>query len=402
MFKQLFPKFHQRYESSPFREWLEQFARWLIDTGYRHDRTHDHVRRLRQVLGLADRPLGATVCHTDLERIFATSPQNVLFAATRRAFSRCLADHGQWQPDADVRLHAEVLDAYRDYLCAVRGLSPSTVAQHISTVGAFLEETLPVAGLKVNDLTRQQIERHVVATGKRISRQSLQHWVARLRSFLRFCHMQGLLASRLDAIDTPRVYRGELPPRAIPWGTVQELLQSIDRGQTTGSRDYVILYLMAHYGLRPCEVVSLRLDSIDWQANTLRVEQRKTRSVLLLPLADQTLRVLKSYLDSGRPASTRADLFLRARAPAGAIKHTAVCGLYQSRVARSGLAALQGTSAYCLRHSFAMRLLERGVGIKAIGDVLGHRGLESTCVYLRLQLDALRDVALPVPQAEAV
>ena len=46
-----------------------------------------------------------------------------------------------------------------------------------------------------------------------------------------------------------------------------------------------------------------------------------------------------------------------------------------------------------------MRLLERGVGIKAIGDVLGHRGLESTCVYLRLQLDALRDVALPLPRA---
>jgi site-specific recombinase XerD len=64
--------------------------------------------------------------------------------------------------------------------------------------------------------------------------------------------------------------------------------------------------------------------------------------------------------------------------------------------------ALQGTSAYCLRHSFAMRLLQRGVGIKAIGDVLGHRGLESTCVYLRLQLDALRDVALPVPQAQSV
>lgn len=402
MFEQLFPKFHQRYESSPFRDLLEQFAQSLIDAGYGQDRTREHVRRLRQSLELAGLPLPATFCPSDLEHIFATSPQNAHFAATRGALLRFLEDHGHWQPDVDIRLHANILYAYGDHLCAVRGLSPPTVAQHISTVEAFLKETLPVTGLTVKDITREQIERHVVATGKRITRQSLQHWVARLRSFLRFCHMQGLLAARLDAIDTPRVYRGELPPRAIPWVTVQELLQSIDRGQSTGSRDYAILYLMAHYGLRPCEVVSLRLDSIDWQANTLRVEQRKTRSVLLLPLADQTLRVLKSYLDSGRPASTRTDLFLRARAPAGAIKHTAVCDLYQSRVARSGLAALQGTSAYCLRHSFAMRLLERGVGIKAIGDVLGHRGLESTCVYLRLQLDALRDVALPVPQAEAV
>ena len=111
--------------------------------------------------------------------------------------------------------------------------------------------------------------------------------------------MRGLLAVRLDAIDSPRVYRGEVPPRAIPWATVQALLQSIDRKQSTGWRDYTILYLMAHYGLRPCEVASLRLDSIDWQAKTLRVEQRKTRSILLLPLADRTLRVITTCARSG-------------------------------------------------------------------------------------------------------
>jgi integrase/recombinase XerD len=400
MLEQLFPKHHRRYEASPFSEQLELFAQWLVDTGYRHDVAHGHVRRLRQVLELANRPLASTLGRVDLDRLFVGSSDGARVAATRRAFSRCLADRGQWCPDADARPHAHVLDAYGDHLSAVRGLSPQTVSQHISTVESFLEDALP-AGLVVGDLTREQIERHVVATGKRISRQSLQHWVARLRSFLRFCHMQGLLAARLDAIDTPRVYRGELPPKAIPWASVQELLRSVDRRQSMGWRDYTILYLMAHYGLRPCEVVALRMDSIDWQAKTLRVEQRKTRSVLLLPLADRTLRVIKRYLNSGRPGSARAELFLRARGPSGAIKHTAVCSIYQGRVARSGL-ALQGTSAYCLRHSFAMRLLERGVGIKAIGDVLGHRGLESTCVYLRLQLGALRDVALPVPQAESM
>lgn len=397
MLEKLFPKYHQRYEASPFAEQLDRFAQWLLETGYGHDRAQGHVCRLRQALEAADTPLTSTLGRADLDRLFGTSRAGALFAATRRAFARCLVDHGQWRPDADDRPHARVLDAYRDHLSAVRGLSPPTVAQHLSTVENFLNEALPTSSA-LNELTRECIERHVVATGKRISRQSLQHWVARLRSFLRFCHSRGLVAARLDAIDTPRVYRDELPPRAIRWATVQELLRSIDRQHSMGWRDYTILHLMAHYGLRPCEVVALRLDSIDWQAKILRVEQRKTRSVLLLPLADRTLRILKRYLHAGRPGSTRPELFLRARGPSGPIKNTAICNLYRVRVARSGL-ALQGTSAYCLRHSFAMRLLEQGVGIKAIGDVLGHRGLESTCVYLRLQLDALRDVALPVPQA---
>ena len=54
-------------------------------------------------------------------------------------------------------------------------------------------------------------------------------------------------------------------------------------------------------------------------------------------------------------------------------------------------------SAYALRHSFAMRLFARGIGIKTIGDLMGHHSLVSTAVYLRLQSDMLREVALPVP-----
>ena len=158
-----------------------------------------------------------------------------------------------------------------------------------------------------------------------------------------------------------------------------------------------MLYLMAYYGLRPSEIAALNLDSIDWLAQTLQVEQCKTHSTLVLPLSRQALRVLKHYLRYGRSGSRHRPLFLRHRSPAGAISRCAVGDVYEKRSRQSGL-PLAGTSAYSLRHAFAMRLLERGVGIKAIGDLLGHRSLESTCVYLRLQVDALRDVALPLPE----
>lgn len=141
----------------------------------------------------------------------------------------------------------------------------------------------------------------------------------------------------------------------------------------------------------------LTLSSIDWAAKTLRVEQRKTCSGLILPLIEPTLRILKHYLWHGRPGSAHSELFLRARTPAGALKSTAIAEIYEKRARLSGL-PLQGSSCYCLRHSFAMRLLDRGVGIKTIGDLLGHRLLDSTCVYLRLQTDALREVGLALPR----
>jgi len=101
-------------------------------------------------------------------------------------------------------------------------------------------------------------------------------------------------------------------------------------------------------------------------------------------------------LRCGRPSNARPELFLRQRSPVGPVTHYTVCDVYTKRARDSGQ-PLQGTSSYCLRHAFAMRLLTRGVGIKIIGDLLGHRTLESTCVYLRLQTETLREVALPVP-----
>ena len=103
---------------------------------------------------------------------------------------------------------------------------------------------------------------------------------------------------------------------------------------------------------------------------------------------------------AGRTCCDQPQLFLRARSPIRALTHYAVVDVFATRAQQSGL-PLQGASSYALRHAFAMRLLHRGVGVRAIGDLLGHRSLESTCVYLRIDTDMLRAVALPVPAVAA-
>lgn len=396
MLTALFPKYHQRYLESPVADWLAGFADWLVSAGYAHDPAHNHVRRLKQVLEARGSVTpDAMFSVADLTAMFTWTRQQPLFRGTQRAFERYLAARSRLLVEPERNRFSPLLDAYRHHLLEMRGLAATTINQHLSTITVFLAETVP-ADASLQDLSAQAIERFIIAAGQRLKRQSLQHTVAQLRAFLRFCHDRGELRERLDIIDTPRTYRDELPPRALPWDLVQKLLRSIDRSCPLGCRDHAMLYLMAHYGLRPSEIVTLTLASIDVANKTLRVEQRKTRSLLVLPLSDEAFGVVKRYLRCGRPVSTCSQLFLRGRTPAGPIKHTAVCDVYANRAKRSGL-PLQGSSSYSLRHSFAMRLLERGVGIKVIGDLLGHHTLESTCVYLRLQTEALREVGLPVP-----
>jgi site-specific recombinase XerD len=326
-----------------------------------------------------------------LSQAFASAP----LQGTQCAVERFLTARRLLFREPPQHRFAPLFERYRRHLSEVRGLTNATLEQHIATAKSLLAHALP-ADAALQALSAAAVERFVMMEARRIKRQTLQHVVARLRAFLRFCFDHGEIQQRLDVIDAPRAYRGELPPRALAWPLVQRLLRSIDRSSRLGWRDYAILHLMAHYGLRPSEIVTLTLGSIDWENKALYVKQCKTRSDLILPLADQTLRILRHYLRCKRPGGAHLELFLRASTPVGPLTRYIIADLYQKHARQSGL-PLQGTSSYCLRHSFAMRLLDRGVGVKVIGDLLGHHTLESTCVYLRLEAGALREVALPLP-----
>lgn len=399
MLNQLFaPRWLRRYSESPVAGWLTRFSNWLILSGYARRSAQRHVHRLRRVLERSvPRTSTAKFSTVELQAMFdAPAKQQSFYRSTQWAFQQFLVTQDQIIIEPPTYTHAALLEAYRLYLLIVRGLVPATIDQHISTIMQFLDE-VGRPDVSLQTLRPQDVEQFVLSEGCRVKRQTLQHIIARLRAFLRYCHDNGEMREKLDIIDTAITYRDELPPRALSWNQVQRLLRSIDRSSKAGWRDFAILHLMAHYGLRPSEIVTLTLDSIDWEAKTLCVNQCKSLSLLILPLSDQTLRILKRYLHWGRTGSNNhPELFLRARSPAGPLKHTAVCDIYSKRARDSGL-GLQGTSSYCLRHSFAMRLLNQGVGVKAIGDLLGHRTLESTCVYLRLDIATLRGVALPVP-----
>ena len=392
----IFPRDHARYERSHCGPELDLFARWLVEQRHLLHPLRLHLFRAGEALDRLDRfQSGSMFREVDLQEAFVVEgPDAYLHLCTGRIFCRFLADANRLVREEPVDALSLLRRRYLQYLSDVRGFSAQSLKQHNSTAADFLWRGL-CPGRGLSGLTAGDVEAYIQIKSKENKRQSLQHVVAHLRAFLRYCADHGEAPAGLHVIDTPRVYRGELPPRALDWTVVRRLLASIRRSDPRGKRDYAILRLMAFYGLRPSEVAALRLDSIDWEDGTLTVQQRKTRSVLMLPLAERTLDILRSYL-AARPSSDLPQLFLRVRSPIVALKHYGVIDVFTYRVKKSGL-PINGASSYSLRHAFAMRLLSRGVGIKAIGDLLGHRSLEATCVYLRIEVDKLRTVALPVP-----
>ena len=318
-----------------------------------------------------------------------------------RSLGRYLEASGAFPPPP-ATLIEEKVKVYREYLVNVRGFGTTTVVHHIASIAEFLAwlgyEANPSS---LGKLAARDTEDFLRAIGPRLARGSLQHVVAHLRAFLRFLVANGEIAAGLDAaIDTPRLYRGERLPRALPWSIVRALLCSVDRSSAMGRRDYAMLLLIATYGLRTCDVVAMKLEDIDWRAGTLGVGQQKTGTPMLLPLTDDVGAAIIAYLRDRRPVMGLREVFLRERAPAGVLKPPAVTDAFQAWSRRSGL-AIPYQGAHCLRHSVAVHLLREGASLKTIGDLLGHRSAEATCVYLRLAVEDLRDGALALPGTPA-
>ncbi|MGA2261521.1 MAG: site-specific integrase [Acidobacteriota bacterium] len=403
MLTDFFPRLHRRYSSLPlFGAAMEDFASWSSGHGYHRTLVRRHLRTTRRL----DRKLRRRGCKSlgqiPREDLRACSPKDSRddpnLASTVRLWERYLDERRLLLKPEQTRSEL-LLNEYCAYLQSVRGAAVLTIKEYCGTSSQLLKHLAYEAGTsRLVDLGRNDIEAFVRVRGERVSRATLQHEIAHLRSFLRFLAARGDIKPGLDnEIDTPHIYTGEQLPRSLPWDTVCAFLASIDRTTPMGLRDYAIFLLIATYGLRSSEIVALKLDDIQWRVAQIRVPQLKGKTPLLLPLTNEVGESIVAYLRRGRPQLRGRELFLRCRAPAGVLKPTAVTEAFQARTKRSGLdIPFQG--AHCLRHSYAVHLLCQGTPLKAIGDLLGHISPASTCIYIRLAVEDLRDVALSLPQ----
>jgi site-specific recombinase XerD len=222
-----------------------------------------------------------------------------------------------------------------------------------------------------------------------------------LRSYFAFKTIQGELTSHLAAaLPTAAIWRLAQLPKMLTREEIDRLLGAYDRTTAIGVRDYAIARCLIDLGLRTIEVARLRLDDVDWREGVLHITA-KGRRVDLLPLPKTTGRAIAIYLRRGRPSSTRRELFVRHRAPLSApldsdiVSHTIWCA-----ARRCGLQdRIRG--AHILRHTVAGQLVQAGAPLKDIADLLRHRDLDTTTIYAKVDLPALRRVALPWPGRSA-
>jgi site-specific recombinase XerD len=294
------------------------------------------------------------------------------------------------------------LDAFSEHLRITRGCLPATCERSVRDVRQLLT-LLPTSDrLDLRQVTGDVLRRFVVDRATRYSSRTARRSASAARSFVRFLHLSGVVDGRLaQAVPSVRDTRRAALPKALAPAELRQLLEAVDPSTPVGQRDRAMLVCLASLGLRAKEVAELSLDAIDWRAGTLTIATSKTRRAHRLPLPATVGRAIATYLRSGRPATAVRRVFVRHLAPIGApLRSANVSGAVRRAFLRCAL-DVPARGAHALRHTAATHMVGAGVSLKAVADVLGHRSLDTTALYTKVDLSRLREVARPWPEEVA-
>ena len=286
----------------------------------------------------------------------------------------------------------EMIEAYQQYLRQERGLSERTIPNMLSYVKLFLSEQFPHDRFDFAALSPCDVTRFVQRYAARVRSATAKWLVAALRNFLRYLQHRGEIQTDLAAcIPSVPPYSVSTVPRFLPAGAVQRILLGCDRSTSRGRRDYAVLLLLARLGLRSGEIVTLDLNDIDWDTGQIAIQGKGGRCSRLPMLADVG-EALADYLRQDRPPGSSRCLFLTQRAPVAGLSAHGIRALVKRAMVRAGV-DFPRKGAHVFRHTLATGMLQRGASLDEIGEVLRHRSPNTTRVYAKVDLTALRKLA---------
>lgn len=320
-------------------------------------------------------------------------------AALKRLLS-VLRDAGAIAPTAPRPINSQdqIFEEFGDYLRSERGLTPKSIIRHLPIIRRFLNEVCPAGASDLGKISQEDVTCYIERHARDGSAGSGKAMCWSLRSFLRYLHHSGLHPLALAGC-VPSIRRWKLAslPTYLSAAQVQKVLNGCDRMTALGRRDYAVLMILAKLGLRAAEVLSLTLDDIDWRSGEMLV-CAKGRQRARMPMPTDVGAAVVAYLRDGRPTSSCRRLFLRTLAPnVGFASGCAITMIAKTALERAGIRGYAHQGAHIFRHSLATELLRSGATLSEIGQVLRHKSHDTTRIYAKVDIEALRTLGQPWP-----
>ncbi len=370
---------------------VDDYLLWMISSGYA-DAT---IKNYEQIL---NHFVDFIACHKiGWDQIFFSANLQVFDQSTKtelaavRGLCRYLVKQKRIVApiEKEKYLLPNVYEQYLNYYATTRQAGNRRI-KSIRRVLAAFDGYFENTKIKLAALTIEQIDTFFADFNGNFSQSTCKVYRSIVRGFLSYLfHQRHTLKRDLAVlvVGAPIFARAK-PPTFLRADELKRLFDNIDLSSQTGLRTYAMLQLAYTPGLRPIEICRITLDDISFRKAELSINWRKCHNPLKLPVAEITIKAIAAYIIGARPQSDLRTLFLSLMPPYGPITPTTAHYYFKITIHKINPAA----SVYWLRHTYAQNLLEAGVSLFEIKELMGHDSIESTRKYLLIHIKLMREV----------
>ena len=287
-----------------------------------------------------------------------------------------------------------IVSRFDEHLAHVRGVTPLTIYSYRRYVRPFVLGLCSEDGPDWSKMSSDYIVEFVVreTTAARAAKGRI---VTAIRMFLRFLTYDGIAPAHLVRA-IPRIRRWQYAdlPRHLSAAELDRVLNACQAQEYGSLRNRAFVALLARLGVRSRELRNLRLEDVDWSAGLVHIKQSKSGYGRTLPLPADAGALLAKYIRDERPQTAYREIFITSLTPRQPLAEGGTSAFVKGFLSKLGLDG-PGRGPHSFRHTVATLLVQNGAPLKDVADVLGHRSLQTTAIYIKLDEPSLREVALP-------
>lgn len=280
------------------------------------------------------------------------------------------------------------IEQFCNYMATEKNVSPHTLAAYRSDLeqfAVFVQEELGVTALP-EAVGHLLIRRYLAKLMKDHARSSIGRKLAAIRSWYRYLVRQGRLEQNpAELVSTPK--KEKKVPYHLAIDEVTTLVEAPAGIDPLTLRDRAILELLYSSGLRVSELTGLNVAAIDLDSGLVKVLGKGGKE-RIVPLGSHAVMAISAYLQALPPEKPDRPAFLNFRG--SRLTRRSVARIVDRYILH--LATMKKVSPHTLRHTFATHLLESGVDLRAIQELLGHSSLSTTQKYTHVNIDRLMEV----------
>lgn len=281
-------------------------------------------------------------------------------------------------------------------ICKQRRYTPLGQKSLFNTIQKFILFNNDSGIVTTDEITSELIIKFISSYSSNSTRY-IATVVSALRNYLTVLYEEGYLSIDMTTcLPKIRVIRGGFIPSVWKQKDVSKLLNSIDRNNPEGKRDYAILLMVTRLGLRVSDIRALKLENINWKRKIISITMQKTKLPLELPLLEDIGWAVIDYLKNGRPTTDSSHIFIRHKAPyTGFSVFNSLGRMLGRRMNKAGIDMKgQKHGLHSLRSTLAKVMLENGAPLPLISETLGHQNIQTTSIYLKIDIEGLRNCVI--------